>query len=481
MKGKTPQDQQDSHANSRRDFLKTASAAAVAVGIGVGMAHTTHAAMPASPLMTKDEEGHETLLIKNVNIFDGTHDQLKKGMSVLIKGNTIVEISTNFTVPHNTKIIDGGGRTLTPGFIDIHTHLQFNVGPHEFMAAPADYHGALALWEANNTLMRGFTTMRDVGGSVWGVKRAIDEGYFPGPRLYSSGSVIGMTAGHGDYRTTNTFPRQLGGASETEIERLGMTYFADGVPEVLSASRTVMRSGAAFIKMFVGGAVSGLYDPLDVAEYSLEEIKAAAHEADRWNTYLAVHTYTDKATMTSIEAGAKTLEHCNLIGEKTVKHAVKNGCYISAQTGVYLSPAPESFTPAQVARQQQAAEGLDNLLTLCQKHKAKVAFGCDLLASLASKETQCTEFVNRTKWFSNVEILKQATSVNGEILALSGPRNPYPGKLGVIEKGALADVLLINGNPLKDLDLLLNPDENIAVIVKDGKVYKDTLSQHSIG
>ncbi|WP_419783181.1 amidohydrolase family protein [Maridesulfovibrio sp.] len=462
--------------NSRRGFLKTASAAAVAagaVGFGLGLANNAHAASPTPP--KEEPKKHKLLLIKNVNVFDGVNDKLLMGMGVLIKDNLIEEIGKKFTVPKGTEIIDGGGRTLSPGFIDIHAHLQLNVGPYEFLSAPMDYHGALALWEAKNTLMRGFTSMRDVGGSVWGVKRAIDEGFFPGPRLICSGSVIGMTAGHGDYRTVNTFPRQLGGPAETEMERLGMTYFADGVPEVLSASRTVMREGAAFIKMFVGGAVSGVYDPLDVAEYSFEEVKAAADEADRWNTYLAVHTYTDKATMTAIEAGAKTLEHCNLITEKTVKEAVKRGCYISAQTGVYLSPPPEGFTPAQVQRQQEAADGLDNLLTLCRKHKAKVGFGSDLLASLELKELLPTEFTNRTEWFSNAEILKQATSINGEIIALSGPRNPYPGKIGVIEKGALADIVLINGDPLKDITLLEDPNKNLALIVKDGKIYKNII------
>jgi imidazolonepropionase-like amidohydrolase len=153
--------------------------------------------------------------------------------------------------------------------------------------------------------------------------------------------------------------------------------------------------------------------------------------------------------------------------------AVKNDCYISAQTGVYLSPAPDSFTPAQKARQQQAAEGLDNLMKLCKKYKAKVLFGADMVGSLENKRLHLTEFTNRTKWFSNTEILKQATSMNGEVLALSGPRNPYPGKLGVIEEGALADLLLINGNPLEDISILLKPEENLALIMKDGKIYKN--------
>jgi imidazolonepropionase-like amidohydrolase len=210
-------------------------------------------------------------------------------------------------------------------------------------------------------------------------------------------------------------------------------------------------------------------------EYSFEEVKAAADEADRWNTYLAVHTYTDRASRQSIEAGAKTLEHANLMTEKTVKLAVKKGVYISPQTGFFLAPAPDSFTPAQKVRQKEAADGIDNLMKACKKHNAKVLFGNDLVASLESKKLQLEEFTHRTKWFSNAEILKQATSINGEALALSGPRNPYPGKIGVIEEGALADLLLINGDPIKDISILTKPGKHLDLIMKDGEIYKNTI------
>jgi len=420
-------------------------------------------------------EEENCILIQQVNIFNGTGDNLAEGQDILIKGNLIEAIGQNITAPAGATVIDGNGRTLTPGFIDAHTHLQWNLGILDHMTAPLDYQGAIALVDAKNTLMRGFTTIRDTGGSVFGVKRAIDEGYFPGPRIYSSGAAIGMTTGHGDFRSEHTLPRQMGGPGETPLEKVGLTIFADGVDEMLTASRMQFRKGAHFLKIFTGGAVSGMYDPLDISEYSFEEIKAAADEAKRWNTYLAVHTYTDPGTQMAIKAGAKTLEHCNLITAETVKMAVKNDCYISAQTGVYLSPAPDSFTPAQRDRQQQAAKGLDNLMTLSKKYKAKVLFGADMVGSLENKRMHLTEFTNRTKWFSNAEILRQATAVNGEVLALSGPRNPYPGRLGVIEEGALADLLLINGDPLKDISILLKPEKNLALIMKDGKIFKNTV------
>lgn len=427
------------------------------------------------PVMAKEVEATSRVLITNVNIFDGKSEDLTPAMSVLVESNKITKIASSIDAPPGAKVIDGGGRTLTPGFIDAHTHLQWNMGVSEHFYVPLDYQGSLALVEAKNTLMRGFTTIRDVGGSVFGVKRAIDEGHFPGPRIYSSGAAISMTTGHGDFRAPTTHPRMMGGPSETEAERAGLIIIADGVPEVLTASRMQFRKGAQFLKMFVGGAVSGMYDPLDIAEYSLEELKAAVGEAERWNTYVAVHTYTDAATRMAIEAGVKSLEHCNLLKEDTVKLAAKKGVFISAQAAVFMSPAPPSFTPAQVERQQQAKEGLDRLMKASKKYKAKVLFGTDMVASMESKKAQVTEFTLRSGWFSNAEILRQATSINAEVLTLSGPRNPYPGKLGVIEEGAYADLLLINGNPIADIRVLTNPEENLALIMKDGEIYKNIL------
>ncbi|MEZ9322623.1 amidohydrolase family protein [Vibrio sp. 10N.286.51.E5] len=440
-------------------------ASSIVVGLSLGM-NIAHA-----------QEGSNLILIQNVNVFDGVHDKLKKDHDVLVKDNLIQSVGKDITAPAGAKIIDGDGRTLTPGFIDSHTHLQWNLSIAEHMYTPMDYQGAIALVDSEATLMRGFTTIRDVGGSMFGVKRAIDEGYFPGPRIYSSGAAIGMTAGHGDMRAPSVAPRMMGGPSTTEIETAGVAINADGVDEALTAARMQFRKGAAFLKFFAGGAVSGLYDPLDISEYSKEEMEAIVGEAERWNTYAAVHTYTDASTQAALEAGAKTLEHVNLISEDTMKLAVKKGAYIGAQTGVYMSPAPASFTPAQVARQQQAKDGLDNLMKLAKKHDAKILFGSDMVGSLEQKRMHLTEFTNRTKWFTNAEILQQATSVNAEVLELTGPRNPYPeAKLGVIENGAYADILLIDGNPLEDISILTNPEENLDLIMKDGEIFKNTIN-----
>ncbi|MDV5169635.1 amidohydrolase family protein [Photobacterium rosenbergii] len=435
------------------------------------------AVLAASPMAYATEEDTvQRTLIKNANIFDGTSDKLTSSMSVLIEDNKIAKISKSIPATSDMMVIDAAGRTMSPGFIDAHVHLTWNTGMWEFMDSPGTYIGALALKEAENTLMRGFTTVRDTGGPSLGPKKAIDQGHFPGPRIYSAEAAIGMTAGHGDFRTLNTAPRQFGGPALTELEIHGGAIMADGVPEVLTASREQMRKGAHFLKIFSGGAVSGLRDPLDIMEYSMEELKAAAGEADRWNTYVAVHAYTDRAVRESLEAGFLSIEHANMLTEETMKLAAEKGAFISAQTGFFLGPVPAHFNEQQAARQIEAAEGLDTMMKMAKKYNVDVGFGTDFIGSFEAKALQNQEFTNRLKWFTPAEIMQQATSVNTRVLEMTGPRNPYPGKLGVIEEGAYADILLINGNPLKDISILTNPEENLALIMKDGEIFKNTIN-----
>ena len=414
-------------------------------------------------------------LFTNVHVFDGVNAQRIENANVLIEGNVIKTVSTDPIDASGARVIDGGGRTLMPGLIDAHVHLSLNMGFITMYNQLPDYIAARTLAEAKNTLMRGFTSVRDTGGQVLGAKKAIDEGYFAGPRIWAAGAGICMTAGHADLRPPTQRPRQLGGPAWTEGEYNGGTVIADGVPEVLSAARLQMRNGSAFLKMFTSGAVSGMYDPLDIGEYSFEEIKAAADEAKRWNTYLAVHTYNDKGTRLALEAGAMSIEHANLVTEETMKLLVEKGAFLSTQTGVFLSDPPDSWSEGSKNRQRKAKAGLDHMFKLAKKYNAKIAIGSDYVDNGEQKKEQSYELSNRLKWFTAAEILHQATAGNAEILYLSGPRNPYPGKLGVIEEGALADILLINGNPVEDLTLFHNPEKNIGLIMKDGKIYKNTI------
>jgi len=426
-------------------------------------------------MLFAQEKPKKITLFTNVHVFDGKSEQLIKDVNVLIEGNLIKEIGKGITAPQGAEVIEANGLTLMPGLIDAHVHLSLNMGFLTMYNQLPDYLAGRTFAEAKNTLMRGFTSVRDTGGEVLGIKRAIDEGYAVGPRIWASGAGISMTAGHADLRPPTQRPRQLGGPAWTEGEYNGGTVIADGVPEVLSATRLQMRKGAAFIKMFTSGAVSGMYDPLDIGEYSFEEIKAAADEAKRWNTYLAVHTYNDKGTRIALEAGAMTIEHASLMTEETMKLLVEKGAFLSTQTGVFLSDPPESWSEATKNRQRQAKEGLDNMFKLAKKYNAKILIGSDYVDNGEQKKEQSYELSNRLPWWTAPEILKQATSGNAEVLYFSGPRNPYPGKLGVIEKDAFADILLIKGDPTKDLTLFHDSENNIQLIMKDGEIYKNTL------
>ena len=425
--------------------------------------------------MAQEAEPVSKILITNANILDSSKGTISKDMSLLVEGNKIAKIAKSIPAPDGATVIDAGGRTITPGLIDTHVHLMWNIGEMPILYAAPDYLAALTLVETKATLMRGYTSVRDTTGQVLGVKKAIDQGFFEGPRIWASGAGISMTAGHVDLRTYAQRPRELQGWEWTDVEAAGLAVLADGVPAVLAAARLQMRKGAHFLKTFTSGAVSGLYDPLDISEYSFDEIKAIADEAKRWNTYLAVHTYNDKGTQRALEAGAMSIEHAHLITEPTMKMIAEKGAFLSTQTGVYLAPAPSGWTEDQKAKQQQAAAGLDSLFTLAKKHKVKIALGTDLAGSLEAKKLQAFELTNRLKWFTPAEILKHATVNNAELLSWSGPRNPYPGKLGVIEEGALADLLLVDGNPLENLELFNDPEKNLLVIMKDGKIYKNTL------
>ncbi|WP_455389626.1 amidohydrolase family protein [Petrachloros mirabilis] len=426
-------------------------------------------------LATEEATPMETILITNARIFDGKSDKLTEPMSVLVEGNKITKIGKTIAAPEGATVIDAKGRTITPGLIDAHVHLTWNMSPAEMFHSPPDYIASMALVEAKATLMRGYTSVRDISGQVVGIKKAIDQGHFAGPRIWSSGAGLSMSAGHGDVKTNYMRPRQLGGAPWTDVEYIGMSVIADGVPEVLSAARLQFRKGADFLKMYTSGAVSGVYDPLDIGEYSFDEIKAAADEAKRWNTYLAVHTYNDKGTQQAVEAGAMSIEHATIITEPTVKLIAEKGAFLSSQTGVYLSDAAPDWSEDQKSKQRAAKEGLDNLFNLAKKYNVKIALGTDIVGPPELKKQQAYELTNRLKWFTPAQILHQATASNAELLSWSGPRNPYPGKLGVIEEGALADILLVNGNPLENLKLFNNPEESLVLIMKDGKIYKNTV------
>lgn len=434
---------------------------------------------PAGPLNQPPASENATLFL-NVRVFDGRNATLSPPSSVLVKGNTIEQVSTSpidASAIENVTVINGQGRVLMPGLIDAHWHAFMAATTQQLlMTADFSYLHLLAARQAEATLMRGFTTVRDMGGPVFGLKRAIDEGAMIGPRIYPSGAFISQTSGHGDFRFSFEVPRTLGGPlSHSEVE--GVAAIADSPDEVRLRAREQLRHGASQIKLMAGGGVASPYNPIESTQFTEPEIRAAVEAAENWGTYVTVHAYVPRGIQQAVAAGVKCIEHGHLIDEPTAKLLADKGIWWSLQPLSFLSDQDASPLVDPVSQQKalQVIAGTDNAYKLARKYKVKTAFGTDILFDAKLTERQGAQLAKLVRWYTSAEALKMATGDNGELLALSGFINPYPGKLGVVEPGALADLLLVNGNPLEDITLIENPAKNLAVIMKDGKIYKNLL------
>jgi imidazolonepropionase-like amidohydrolase len=415
------------------------------------------------------------VLFQNVRIFDGKNGALSAPSNVLVRNNKIEKISTA-AITADAQVINGGGRVLMPGLIDAHWHAML-VRPTPVSALTGDigYNNILAAAEATSTLMRGFTTIRDMGGPAFGLKQAIDDDLVAGPRIYPSGAVITVTSGHGDFRQLSDLPRTIGGML-SRMEKLGASMVADSPDEVRLRTREQLMQGASQIKLTAGGGVASPFSPLDVSTFTEPELRAAVEAADNWGTYVATHAYTPVSIQRSIAAGVKCIEHGHLMDEASARLMAEKGIWLSTQPFLDASAA-SGLGPAEQAKLRQVVTGTDTVYALAKKYRLKTAFGTDVLFSQALAERQGAMLASLTRWYTQAEALIMATSINAELLTLSGKRNPYPGKLGVVEEGALADLLLVDGNPIENIKLVEDPAKNFLVIVKDGKIYKNLLQR----
>ena len=416
------------------------------------------------------------VLFRNVRVFDGKSASLSAPTSVLVSGNKIARVGANAEAP-GAQVIDGQGKTLMPGLIDAHWHSTLiRATPEQLTFGDVGFNNIQAGAEATATLMRGFTTVRDVGGPSFGLKQAIDRKVVPGPRIWPSGAMITVTSGHGDFRQLSDIPRD-GSKPLSRIEELGGAMVVDSPDMMRQRVREQLMLGASQIKLTAGGGVASPHSPLDVSTFTPEELRAAVEAADNWGTYVMVHAYTPVAVRRAIDAGIKVIEHAHLVEDATVKYMAEKGVWLSTQP-ILQEDFGGMFPPGteQYAKAQEVIAGTDQIYALAKKYKLKVAFGTDVLFSEAMARRQGALLASLSRWYTPAEILRQATSTNAELLTLSGLRSPYKGKLGVVEAGALADLLLVDGDPTTNINLVADPERNFVVIMKDGEIYKNKLA-----
>ena len=417
------------------------------------------------------------ILFDQVRVFDGQSSELSAPTRVLVRGNRIVAIGPEVEAGPEARVIDGDGNTLMPGLIDAHVHLTFSaLSMPELMSPELTPQLALeaSAREAEAMLLRGFTAVRDVGGPIWELNAGIRAGQFKGPRVWPSGATVSQTAGHGDFRTPNERSRRFFG-EPSRAELLGATFIADGRAEVLTAVRENLRFGASQIKLMAGGGTSSAYDPIDVTQYTFDEMRAAVEAAEDWGTYVTVHAYTPRAIRRAIEAGVRVVDHGQLLDEDTLQLMVENEVWLSLQV---LRESTPDMDPMRRIKRQPIIDNQPRVWQMARDLGVKLAWGTDFLFEPAINDQQNEHIVMLEQWFSPAEALRLVTHDNAQLLALSGLRSPYQGRLGVVAEDALADLLLVRGNPLEDLALVADPENHFLVIMKDGRIYKDIHSQN---
>jgi len=461
---------------TRREFAGSLMCACAAAALAWPARAQTPSVAQTTPVPSPFPSTAPVTLFRNVRIFDGKGDSVSGPMNVQIRGSVIERITASSIAPEASyTVIDGGGRTLMPGLIDHHWHAML-VRPTvaQLLTGDTGYLNLMAAAEASATLLRGFTTVRDVGGPSFGLKRAIDEGLVAGPRILPSGAIISVTSGHGDFRQPYEIPRTVG-APLSRGEQTGAAMIADSPDEVRLRVREQLMLGASQIKLTAGGGVASPHSPLDVSTFTEPELRAAVEAAENWNTYVTVHAYHAESIQRAIAAGVKVIEHGHLMDEATAKLIADNGIWLSTQT--FPDELAEAFPPGSFERIKftQVVAGTDTTLRLAKKYNIKTAWGTDILFSASLARRHGELLAKLVKWYTPAETLVMATGTNGQLLALSGKRNPYPGRLGVVEEGALADLLLVDGDPIANIKLIEDPERNFVVIMKDGRIYKNLL------
>jgi len=482
----------------------------------------TLATMLMAGVVFADEkiEVPSVLLIKNVSVWDGASDKLAEDTDVLIVGDKIKKVGKNIPsegsyevdavkqimreipqsspsdpIPHAymlsvisesktekmkvpVEVIDGKGGYLIPGLIDSHQHIMLSkgTGPQDIYNNQLPYTPAYnAIAQGKIMLDMGVTSIRDTGGNSVELGMAIDQGIVDGPRIYSAGAGISCTSGHADFggRAPGQGQRYPGSPADWAAT-LNFMILADGEAEVRKATRYALAQGAHQIKMMAGGGVASLKDPLESVGYSEKEMRAMVEAAADYDTYVMAHAYNDESVKRAIRAGVKDIVHGHLISEEVVKMMAENDVWLGSLSEPYGLMDVPWFTEENRRKGRLVLSGYANVMTWAKKYGVKMGFGTDAASTMV--DTILFEFRARKEYFTNLEQLKMATSINAELLRMSRSRDPYKeAPLGVVEDDAWADVLIYDRNPLEDIEVVVDYKNRLKLVVKGGKVYKNTL------
>ena len=414
-------------------------------------------------------------LFKNMKLLDPQEGSLRSGCQVLVRDNTIAEVSDGAIDVGDPEVFDLNQRTLMPGLIDCHVHVtsvRLKWAMNSLHHVLPTFATAVTLDKLRQTVMRGFTTVRDTAGADLGHKEAIESGLFVGPRLFVSGRAISQTGGHGDMRSRIDHCEPCGCFHTIGAMSGGMGRIADGVAEVRRAARDEIRLGADQIKVMASGGVGSPADPIHFVQYSMEELQAIVDEARRADTYVMAHAYPAAAIRRAVEAGVRTIEHGNFIDQETAVFMAEKDAYLVPTLVTYYMLSKYGrelgYPEASLAKGEKVLAVGTRSLEIAKAAGVKVAFGTDLMGE--QDEHQSEEFLIRSQVLSAAEIVRSATTIGAEVLRMEG-------RLGVIAPGAYADLLVVDGNPLEDLTLLTGQGEHLSAIMKNGKFVKNNLSR----
>ncbi len=410
----------------------------------------------------------EQLLLTNFALLEPTFGEIRRGYQLLVEGDKVKALSDKPIKAKDAAKIDCGGKTLMPGLIDSHVHALHSEVNIRFMEnLPMTLVTARAATRLTAMLNRGFTTVRDTGGADWGIKTAVETGHIVGPRLYIAGQSIGPTGGHSDSRR-RTF---TDGACVCCNGLMFKSAVADGVDGVRKAAREQMRQGADHVKIMMSGGVASPYDPLDSLQFSDGEVKAAVEEAEAFGRYVCAHAYSAKAITRAAKFGVRTIEHGNLIDDASAKLMAKKDMFLVANLVTYYAmkerAAQWGMTAESLEKNDVVLQGGLKSLEICKRNGVPVAYGTDLLGELHWDQSR--EFTIRQAVLSPMEIIKSATLIGADILRM-------PGKVGTLKPGAYADMIVVDGNPLKNLGLLTEQGKYLSMIMKGGKMHKNRLN-----